>query len=84
MKYVRILGGNQKAFYVTVEEKKLKQIPKTIFGKPTEGQFPAKSEFMEALEKEDKALIDTRLYQALKKIQKQSAFFYRLFPLHDF
>ena len=79
LKYVKVLGGNNKAFYTTVEEKKLNQSPKTFFGTPKNGEFPQKSEFIEALEKAGPSFKETQLYEVLDAITHLGPTFYEEF-----
>jgi CRISPR-associated protein Csh1 len=79
LKYVKVLGGNNKAIYTTVEEKKLDQLPKTLFGKPVNGKFPEKGEFMQALEKAGKEMTELPLYKALQLIKPLQDKFYQKF-----
>ena len=79
LKYVKVLGGNNKAFYTTVEEKKLNQIPKTFFVTLKNEELPQKSEFMEALEKAGDSFKETQLYEVLDAITRLGPTFYEKF-----
>ncbi|HMQ60529.1 MAG TPA: TM1802 family CRISPR-associated protein [Flavilitoribacter sp.] len=84
LRSLKVLGGNNKAFYTSVDSGKLDLLAKTLFGKPDgTGVYPDHGEFLETIKKDAPELVWEPLGQVLARIPELREQFFDIFGESD-